>query len=233
MSCEQTASSAFGAEGMLPLSGVELLTTTRAVRKRLDLDRPVSDDVLRECVRIALQAPAPSNQIAVRFVVVTDPEVRRRLGELYQTGYGVYRQLDGIYIGSIDKEEGAEREQQERTAVSADHLAEIMPEVPAIVVGCVAGRAENMGAWVTSSLLGGAMPALWSFMLAARLHGLGTCWTSVHLQQEEAVADLLGIPFEGVTQVMLTPVAHYTGETFKPVDRPDPDAFIHWNRWQA
>ncbi|GAA0949081.1 nitroreductase family protein [Actinocorallia libanotica] len=231
MSSAQTGPSAFSGEGALPLSGLELLTTTRAVRKRLDLERPVSDDVLRECVRIALQAPAPSNQISVRFVVVTDPEVRRRLGELYQAGYDVYRQLDGIYIGSIAKE-GAEREQQERTAVSADRLAEIMPEVPAIVVGCVAGRADGLGSWVTASLLGGAMPALWSFMLAARLHGLGTCWTSVHLQQEKAVAELLGIPFDGVTQVMLTPVAHYTGETFKPVDRPDPDTVIHWNRWQ-
>ncbi|MEO3786000.1 nitroreductase family protein [Actinocorallia sp. B10E7] len=229
MSSEQPA---FDADGVLPLSGLELLTTTRAVRKRLDLTRPVSDDVLRECVRIALQAPAPSNQISVRFVVVTDPEVRRKLGELYQAGYGVYRQLDGIYIGSIAKGDETEQAQQERTTVSADHLAEIMPEVPAIVVGCVMGRSEDLGAWVTASVLGGAMPALWSFMLAARLHGLGTCWTSVHLQQEQAVAELLGIPFDAVTQVMLTPVAHYTGETFKPVDRPDPDTVIHWNRWQ-
>lgn len=231
MSAEQTSSTSEDS-GVLPLSGLELLTTTRAVRKRLDLTRPVSDDTLRDCVRIALQAPAPSNSISVRFVVVTDPEVRRRLGELYQKGYGVYRQLDGIYIGSISREDEAEQEQQRRTAVSADHLAEIMPEVPAIVVGCVTGRSEGLGPWVTSSLLGGAMPAIWSFMLAARLHGLGTCWTSVHLEQEKAVAELLGIPFEGVTQVMLTPVAHYTGETFKPAARPDPDAFIHWNRWQ-
>lgn len=223
----------FGAEGLLPLSGLELLTTTRAVRRRLDLTRPVSDDVLRECVRIALQAPAPSNQVSVQFVIVTDPELRRGVGELYQKGYDVYRRLDGIYIGSIDKGTPAEQAQQRRTAVSADHLAEIMPEVPAIVIGCVSGRTDNLGSWVTSSMLGGVMPALWSFMLAARLHGLGTCWTSVHLQQEEEVAKLLGIPYGEFTQVMLTPVAHYTGETFKPVDRPDPETVIHWNRWKS
>lgn len=217
---------------VLPLSGMELLTTTRAVRKRLDLTRPVPDDVLRECVRVALQAPAASNNLSVRFVIVTDPEVRRKLGELYQQGYEIYRRLDGIYIGSIAKDGEAEQAQQERTAVSADALAERMPDVPAIVVGCVMGRGDELGPWVMSSLLGSAMPALWSFMLAARLHGLGTCWTSVHLAQEEAAAELLGIPRDRVTQCMLTPVAYYTGETFKPVSRPDPDAVIHWNRWQ-
>ncbi len=222
-----------GAPEALPLSGLELLTTTRAVRKRLDLTRPVPRDVLRECVRIALQAPAPSNSVGVRFVIVTDPEIRRRLGELYQRGYDVYRQLDGIYIGSIAKQDEAEQAQQERTAVSADFLAETMPEVPAIVVGCVMGRGDDQGTWVTSSILGGAMPALWSFMLAARLHGLGTCWTSVHLQQEKETAELLGIPHEYVTQVMLTPVAYYTGETFKQVARPEPDSVIHWDRWQS
>src|SRR4051812_20382347 len=112
------------AQGTLPLSGEQLLTTTRAVRKRLDFDRPVSADVLRECVRIALQAPSGSNRWALRFVIVTDPEQRKALADVYQTAYDSYRQLDGVYIGAIDKGDERLNDQQQRTARSADHLAE-------------------------------------------------------------------------------------------------------------
>lgn len=229
-----TVGNPFDDSAALPLSGLELLTTTRAVRKRLDLTRPVPRDVLRECVRIALQAPAGSNNVTVRFVVVTDPDTIAKLGALYQDGYEVYRSLDGIYIGSVHKDDPDDAAQQARTAASADDLAAKMPQMPALVIGCVQGgtRAENMPSWVTAAMHASAMPALWSFMLAARLHGLGTCWTSVHLQQEQAAADLLGIPYDTVTQTMLTPVAYYTGDTFQPVTRPDPDTVIHWDRWQ-
>lgn len=217
----------------LPLSGLELLTTTRAVRKRLDVTRPVSRETLRECVGIALQAPAASNNVSVRFVIVTDRELVAQLGEIYQAGFEVYRSLDGVYIGSIQKDDPEEAAQQRRTTASAEELAAKMPQMPAIVIGCVQGgtRAENMPGWVTASMHASAMPALWSFMLAARLHGLGTCWTSVHLQQEKAAAELLGIPYDTVSQLMLTPVAHYTGDTFQPVSRPDPETVIHWDRW--
>ncbi|GAB2829808.1 nitroreductase family protein [Actinocorallia aurea] len=223
----------FDATTALPLTGLELLTTTRAVRKRLDTTRPVSRDTLRECVRIALQAPAGSNNISIRYLIVDDPDLVTRLGALYQAGFDVYRSLDGIYIGSIHKEDPAEAAQQARTAASAEDLAAKMPQMPAIVIGCIEGvtRAENMPGWVSASLYASAMPALWSFMLAARLHGLGTCWTSVHLQQEKEAADLLGIPYDTTSQLMLTPVAHYTGDTFRPVTRPDPETVIHWNRW--
>ncbi|ROO86481.1 nitroreductase [Actinocorallia herbida] len=224
---------AFDNDAVLPLTGLDLLTTTRAVRKRLDTTRPVSRDALRECVRIALQAPAGSNNVSIRYLIVDDPELIAKLGALYQAGFDVYRGLDGIYIGSIHKDDPAEAAQQARTAASAEDLAEKMPHMPAIVIGCVEGvtRPENMPGWVTASMHASAMPALWSFMLAARLHGLGTCWTSVHLQQEQAAAELLGIPYDTVSQLMLTPVAHYTGDTFQPVTRPDPDTLIHWNRW--
>lgn len=174
----------------------------------------------------------PSNNIRLRFVIVTDRQQVRRLGELYQRGYEAYRRMDGVYIGSIKKTDEIDQAQQERTAKSADELARRMPEMPALVLGCVMGRGEDRDPWVKTSILGGVMPAMWSFMLAARLHRLGTCWTSVHLQYEAEAADLLNIPFDQVTQAVLTPVAYYHGDTFKPVRRPHPSTVIHWDRWQ-
>src|SRR3954453_6992283 len=68
----------------LPLSPDELLTTTRAGRKRLDLTRPVPLDLIRECLTIALQAPSGSNRQHWEWIVVTDPKQRAGLGELYR-----------------------------------------------------------------------------------------------------------------------------------------------------
>ena len=68
-------------------------------------------------------------------------------------------------------------------------------------------------------------------MLAARARGLGTCWTTVHLFMEQQAAEVLGIPFESVQQVCLTPVAFTTGTDFKPAHRPPADSIIHWDTW--
>jgi nitroreductase len=81
--------------------------------------------------------------------------------------------------------------------------------------------------------VGDLIPATWSFMLAARARGLGTAWTSMHLAREQEVADILGIPFETVAQAVLTPVAYTKGTDFRPADRPQPDAVIHWDGWRA
>jgi nitroreductase len=217
----------------LPLSAEELLTTTRAVRRRLDFDRPVSRDVLRECVRIALQAPSGSNRWAMQFVIVTDPERRRALADVYRAGYEIYRGLDGVYIGSVDKGDDALNAQQQRTARSADHLAENMHRAPALVVACAPGRAEgpDVAPIRKTTLLGSVLPGMWSFMLAARLFGLGTSWATVHLFKEDEAAEALGIPNDSVTMGALTPVGYTIGDDFKPAARPDPDTVIHWDRW--
>jgi nitroreductase len=221
------------AHAMLPLSGEQLLTTTRAVRRRLDFDRPVSRDVLRECVRMALQAPSGSNRWAMQFVIVTDPDRRRAIADVYRAGYEIYRGLDGVYIGSIDKGDAELNAQQQRTARSADYLAENLHRAPAIVVACAPGRAE--GADVApirkTTLLGSVLPGLWSFMLAARLVGHGNSWATVHLFKEDEGAAALGIPNDSVTMGALTPVGYTIGDEFKPAARPDPDAVIHWDRW--
>ena len=224
-------STAAAPESLLPLSAEELLMTTRGVRKRLDFSRPVERDVLRACVAAALQAPSGSNRWALQFVIVTDPARRQAIGEAYRSGYATYKSLDGVYIGSIEKGDAERNEQQQRTAGSADYLGEHFGEAPAIVAACSPGRADDGPAIRKTTLLGSVMPGMWSFMLAARLRGLGTCWTTVGLFEEERTAEAFGIDNEQVTIAAISPVAYTKGTEFKPAMRPDPDEVIHWDQW--
>lgn len=217
---------------LLPLTPDELLSTTRAVRKRLDFDRAVDDDVVRECVSLAMQSPSGSNNMTMQFVVVRDAAKRAALGEIYRQCYGIYSQMDGVYIGSIDKGEADANAQQQRSASSADFLGEHMGDAPVIVVPCtVGGRLDGAPAMMSASMGANVMPAMWSFMLAARARGLGTCWTTVHLMMEQAAADVLGIPFDQVQQICMSPLAYTKGTDFKPASRPPADSIIHWDTW--
>ncbi len=216
---------------MLDLTPDQLLTTTRAVRKRLDTTRPVPEELIRECVAAAMQAPSGSNRMTMQFVVVRDAEQRAAIGEVYRQCYEIYKTLDGIYVGSIVKDTDDEQAQQRRVQTSADHLGEHMGEAPVLVIGCTEGRADGVPAMVSESMYGNILPGMWSFMLAARARGLGTAWTSVHLFMEQQVADIVGIPFDTVQQVCLTPLAYTIGTDFRPAARPEPDTIIHWDRW--
>jgi nitroreductase len=216
---------------MLDLTPDELLSTTRAVRKRLDVDRPVPDDLVRECVAAAMQAPSGSNNMTMQFVVVRDADKRAAIGEVYRQCYEIYKGLDGIYVGSITKPTESEQAQQQRVQTSADFLGDHMGDAPVLVIACTAGRADGVPAMMSASMMGNILPATWSFMLAARARGLGTAWTTVHLMMEQQVADIVGIPFHEVQQVCLTPVAFTVGTDFKPAARPEPDTIIHWDTW--
>jgi nitroreductase len=217
---------------ILPLNPDELLSTTRAVRKRLDFDRPVSDDVIRECVALAMQSPSGSNAMTMQFVVVRDPAKKQAIGEVYRTCFGMYRTWDGVYIGSIDKGSDEMNAQQARSAQSADYLGDRMGDAPALVIACsTGGRVDGQPAIISANRFGNVLPAMWSFMLAARARGLGTCWTTLHLIMEQQIADILGIPFDDVTQAVLSPLAYTVGTDFRPATRPDPDTIIHWDQW--
>jgi nitroreductase len=215
----------------LDLSPDELLTTTRAVRKRLDLTRDVPRALIRECVEVAQQAPSGSNRQDWHLVVVTDPGRRRDLAELYRRSYAAYRGSRG-YAGNVGAPGSDRAETQQRVASSADHLAEVLHEVPVHVVPCVTRRlpADAPHAAV-ASLYGSILPATWSFMLAARARGLGTAWTTLHLVYEREAAEVLGIPYDAVTQVALSPLAYFTGETFQPAPREPVDTMLSWDRW--
>jgi nitroreductase len=216
--------------GAAALTPEELLTTTRAVRRRLDFSRPVPRDVLRDCVRIALQAPSGSNRWPMQFVIVIDEERRQALGEAYRDAFARYRESSG-YIGRVDKGEEALNAQQQRTARSAEYLAENVHRAPAIVLACGRGRADGLPAYRAVNLAASVHPGMWSFMLAARMHGLGTCWTGVSLSDEARTASIVDIPHDEVTICALTPVAYTVGTDFRPALRPAPDDVIHWDTW--
>lgn len=217
---------------LLPLDPDQLLSTTRAVRKRLDFDRPVPDELIRECVALAMQTPSGSNMMSMQFVIVKDAAKRKAIGDVYRQGYQMYKSMDGVYIGSIDKGDDDANAQQKRSASSADFLGEHMGDAPALVIACSAtGRLDGAPAMAAASVCGNILPAMWSFMLAARARGLGTAWTTIHLMLEQQVADIVGIPFDAVQQVCLSPLAFTKGTDFKPAARPEPDTIIHWDTW--
>ena len=211
----------------LGLSADELLSTTRAVRKRLDFDRPISDDLLRECVESAIQAPTGSNAQGWHFVLVTDPDKIEKISAIYKKAFEWYKDSP-VYAGRVATGISDQRDaQQGRVANSADYLADNMHRSPALFIPCMNGRNNTPGA------AGSIIPAAWSFMLAARERGLGTCWTTLHLMHEEEAADVLGIPFDDVQQWALSPVAYTMGTDFKPATRPDVETVISWNSWSG
>jgi nitroreductase len=223
------------AEGLLPLDPDALLSTTRAVRKRLDFDRPVEPELIRECLELALQAPSGSNAQGWHFVVVTDAAKRQALAELYRKAWAVYETMP-FAAHNVHANDPSMTAVQERVVASAEYLAQNLERVPVHVIPCVAGRVEAVPAPMAvlsqASTYGSILPATWSFMLAARARGLGTSWTTLHLWHEEEAAALLGIPHAEVTQCALIPVAHLLGGTdFKPAPRKSLDGVLHTNGW--
>jgi nitroreductase len=198
-----------------------LLTTTRSVRKRLDLDRPVETEVVLECLQLAVQAPTGSNAQGWRWLVVTDPEKRAELGRIYSEGGADY--LRSAAANELDP-------QTKRVYESAVHLSDVIGRVPVHVIPCIHGRADNAPNIMSASIYGSIMPAAWSFMLALRSRGLGSAWTTLHLMKEKEAAELLGIP-DNVTQVALIPVAYTVGDDFKPAKRPPIDTITYWESW--
>jgi len=214
----------------LDLTPDELLSTTRAVRKRLDFERPVPLDVVRECLELATQAPTGSNQQGWHWVIVTEPDKRARLGEIYERAFNLYRDSP-MYAGRLTTGDARRDATQARVASSAEYLAAHMGEAPVLLVPCITGRVDGQPGWLSASFWGSLHPAVWSFCLAARARGLGTSWTSLHLMFEEEAAGVLGIPHETVSQGALLPVAYTKGTDFKPAPRADLDAIVHVDSW--
>jgi nitroreductase len=160
---------------------------------------------------------------------VTDAEKRRVLGELYKQGWDAYRQE--ISARAAAETQAMPNRNALRVYRSAQYLADHMGEVPVLVVPCIAGRTESASAGEQASHWGSILPAVWSFMLAARARGLGTCWTTLHLRHEREAADLLGIPYDHVMQAALIPVAHTIGHEFRPGPRKPLEAIVHWEQW--
>ena len=215
----------------LHLSADEVLTTTRAVRKRMDFERAIDLATIEECLEIALQAPTGSNGQQWHWVVVTDPDKIGRIAALYKDGFAMYLGMEGS-VKSIYKGDEADRiAQQERVTDSAQYLADNMHRCPALVIPVLPMKLDGMPNFVGASMYAGIMPAAWSFCLAARERGIGTSWTSIHLMFEEQVAEILGIPFAETSQVALIAMAYTVGTDFRPAKREPLAASLHVNEW--
>ena len=206
----------------------KLLTTTRSVRKRLNLTREVEPQVIQDCIDIAMQAPTGTNAQNWAFVVITDPAKKKFIADAYRNG-GEMMAGSG-YPPPL--EPGDPREHvMPKVMESAGYLGEILEQVPVFVIACVRGRVESVPMVIAqASTYGSILPAAWSFMLALRSRGLGTAWTTIHLFQEKPISELLGIP-DDWTQTVLFPVAYYTGDDFKPAHRLPSDTMTHWDSW--
>jgi len=211
----------------LDLSAEELLTTTRAVRHRLDFDRPVDPAVIRRCVEIAAQAPTGRNRQRWGFVVVTDPDRRAALADLWRAGLG--RGSPGMAAEDL-RRATVKPGSLEKVFTGLQHLTENLHRVPVLVVPTITGRTDQAGVPEQAGTWGSLLPAVWSFMLAARLHGLGTVWTTANLLIEGEVAELLGLPDDQM-QGALIPVAHTIGTDFRAGPRVPVEEILHWERW--
>lgn len=206
-----------------------LLTTTRSVRKRLDLTRPVEPEVIERCIEIAIQAPTGSNRQGWRFLVLTDPELRAGIARLYKQSFEIY--LGTQRIEPAPEQAADPRSaQQLRVRESSIYLAEHMHEAPVLIIPCIEGRVENAGLMAQAATYGSILPAAWSLMLALRARGLGSAWTTLHLRYEQESAALLGIP-ENITQAALLPVAYLKGGDLKPATRVPAQEITYWNHW--
>jgi len=209
----------------LGLNADEVLTTTRAVRRRLDFDRPVARETLETCVEIALQAPSGGNHQGWRWVLISDPATKRAIADLYRQFYGVYREqrlkMDPGFGG--------------KQVHTADTFAANLERAPWFVIPCIEGpmgrAGDGSGTYVHANTWASIYPAVWSFMLALRERGLATCLTTNHLAYEREIAELLGIPFDSVNQACLLPVAHALGTDFRPAPRQPSASVIHWEGW--
>jgi nitroreductase len=206
-----------------------ILTTTRSVRKRIDFDRPVPREVLLECLEVAVQAPTGGNTQGWAWVIVTDAEKKRVIGDLYNKSWTAYSKGRSRPYAENDPR----LEQLPRVVSSSQYLADRMHEVPVMVIPCLEGRVDGpgLGNQILAGFYGSILPAAWSFMLAARDRGLVGAWTTLHLKYEREVADLLSIPYERYTQAALLALGFSTGGDFKPAQRLPLDGIVHWEKW--
>ena len=203
----------------------ELLSTTRAVRKRLDLTRPVPREVILDCIRISQQAPTGSNSQTWRWIVVTDPAKKKALADIYREVSAAYF----VEAGGRAKASGAA--QTSRVFDSATYMADHMHEAPVLVIPCMMGRPMEGSIAASAGFFASIYPAVWNFNLALRARGLGAVLTTMHLVREKDAAAVLGIP-DNVTQTALLPVGYTIGDTFRPADRPPPETITAFDQWQ-
>lgn len=198
----------------------EALGTTRSVRRRLDLTRPVDTEIVVDCIDIAEQAPTGGNRSSRRWLLIRDPEVKTGLAERYRATAGQWM------VDTRDRLAGTGHP-DEAMMTSAAHLVEHLAEVPVIVVPCILGVHDGSG---RPGLFDSVLQSAWSFCVALRARGLGTAWTTAILGDREGLGELLGIP-DDVTPVAMLPVAWTIGTDFRRAPRPPAREITYFDHW--
>ncbi|MFC4121646.1 nitroreductase family protein [Nonomuraea zeae] len=213
----------------LNLTPDELLSTTRAVRRRLDLTRPVPRELIEECVDLAVQAPTGRNRQRWHFLVVTEPAQRRAVADLFLRALplAIGQPLTERDVWRMNYHAGS----TDRVFDGLRHLADNIHRVPAFVIPGVEGRTDHAPVAVQAGAWGSILPAVWSFMLAARARGLGTVWTTAQGPLERELSEVLGVPYDEVMLAAFIPLAFTLGTGFKPAPRIPRAEVLHWERW--
>lgn len=198
-----------------------LLTTTKQVRQRLDLTRPVPYEELLECIELAGHAPMGGNLERNRWMIIDDPATKAAIATRFA-------EVGRPYLAANAELRGDDRSQ--RVIDSASFLVDHLAEVPALVLSMRLDRPPAAQGHA-AAYYGSVLPGVWSFQLAARSRGIGSAWTTFHLDHEEEIAELLGIP-PTVTQVCLLAVGYFTGDTFTPAPRRPAADVTYLNRWR-
>jgi nitroreductase len=202
-----------------------LLTTTKQVRKRLDLTREVPSEVVLDCIDVASRAPIGGNIEANRWILVDDPEIRSGLAELYRKFGADYLEAGKQQVAQAGSDPTAVR-----VVESSLYLLEHLHEVPMMIVPVRLGEPEP-STFGQATFWGSVIPGVWSLQLALRSRGIGSAWTTLHLYEENAAAELLGLP-DTVTQIALLPTAYFTGDDFHPARRRPAREVTYRNKWR-
>ena len=201
----------------------EALYTTRAMRRVSE--NPIPKDVLKQMVDAGIRAPSGSNRQGWKFIVVTDPEIRNQLGELYREAWDFY--VKEFYGGTSDLGasnvlDDEKAEQVVRITKSATWLSENFHKVPAMFV--VLSRNDPTGSSI--------FPAIWSLMLAGRAHGVGTCLTTVlGMFKPEKAFEILNIPSDKGWKIDAVVTAGYPLGKWGVAKRTPVDEVTYLNTW--
>ncbi|MCZ6656139.1 MAG: nitroreductase family protein [Gammaproteobacteria bacterium] len=199
---------------LLDLASVDaVLSTARSVRRKLDFDRAVEPETIFECVNIATQAPTGLGGESWRFLVVTEPDRKRQLADLYRA-----------VLTDLARQRGIEVKATQQALVDRLH------EIPAMIFVCT--TADKPGAEIAGQVAyyGSILPAAWSLMLALRARNLGATWTTLLASRQQEVAAILGMP-DGVVQTVMLPVAYTKGAKLRKADRLDATHVTYWETW--
>lgn len=180
---------------------VDALRTTGAVREFLP--DPVSDDLVARVLDTARFAPSGGNRQSWHVVVVEDPQVRRRMRDLYLPGWQEYLAMAGAGLtpwAPISDPPAEQRALASAGGADPGPFASHFDEVPVMLVlladlRLVAAVDRDIGRY---PIVAGASiyPFAWNLLLAARAEGLGGVMTTMNVKQEAAVKELLHAPPE-------------------------------------